>query len=78
MDEYDLSYRYSLHIFLPNTVKPLSITSEGTVKNKRMQQNDSFGESYLYGQGTGTRESEQYLCENNACGNDGQRFHCNT
>jgi hypothetical protein len=51
-------------------MKPLSIVSEGTVKNKqRMQETNSCG-SYLHGRCTGTRESEQYLRENNVCGNN--------
>jgi hypothetical protein len=52
--------------FLCYTVKPLSIVSEGTMTSKWwMRENDSCGQC------TGTSENEQYLCENNACGNNG-------
>jgi hypothetical protein len=54
------------------TVKLLSIISEGAAKNKRlMQENDSYSKRYLYGQCTGTRESERHLRENNACRSNG-------
>jgi hypothetical protein len=55
---------FSVYQHEGSTMKPQSIVSEGTMKNKRMH------ESYLCGRCTGTRESERYLHENSACGND--------
>jgi hypothetical protein len=49
----------------------LLFISEGTAKKSDECGKTIVVESYLYERCTGTRVSEQYLRENNACGYDG-------
>lgn len=60
--------------FIQWDLYPFFLKGSREINNEQGKQ--QLRDSYLYRRCAGTRENEQCLHENNACGSNGQWFHC--